>query len=84
MQAGWPVDNRERGKGRPPGMKFDGQLLFAHFRKPQRFLQLAVGQQTGVTGDLAAAEAQLQPTVKTDPQIIHLRITNWVLCQCGT
>jgi hypothetical protein len=36
------------------------------------------GQQTGVAGDLAATELQLQAAVKSDPQIIVSGVTHWI------
>lgn len=51
------------------------QLTGGHFSQPQRFVELAVGQQTRVRGDLTAQELQLQAAVKTDPQILVLAVT---------
>ena len=48
-----------------------------------RLPQLAVGQQASIAGDLAAAELQLQPAVKTDSQIVLFGVTHGVPCHCG-
>jgi hypothetical protein len=54
------------------------QKFCAHFSESQRFIELAVGQQSGVGRDLAAQELELQPTVKTNPQIVLFGVTHAV------
>jgi hypothetical protein len=54
------------------------QSDLGHLRQPERLIEFAVGEQTGVGRDLAAQEFQLQAAIKTDPQILVLAVTNSV------
>ena len=54
------------------------QRIEGHFCQAELVVQFAVGQQPGVSRDLAAQEFQLQAAVKTDPQILVLAVTHRV------
>ena len=43
---------------------------------PKRVIQLTIREQTGIGGDPAAVEFQLQPPVETDPERPSLRFTH--------
>ncbi len=46
--------------------------------QPESFVQLAVGRDPSVRGDLAAMEFQLQAAVEIDPQRSLSWFTRWV------
>ena len=46
--------------------------------QPERVVEFAVGEQSGVGGDAAAVEFQLQAAVEIDPQSAVIRFTRWV------
>ena len=46
--------------------------------QPERVVQFAIGQQSGVGGDAVAVEFQLQAAVEIDPQRAVIRFTRWV------
>ena len=46
--------------------------------QPNRIIQLPIREQTGVGGDLAAVEFQLQPLVEANPEGLLLRFTHHV------
>ena len=52
----------------------DGQRI----GQPERVVQFAISQQSGVGRDAAAVEFQLQAAVKIDPQRPIIRFTRWV------
>jgi hypothetical protein len=46
--------------------------------QPERVVQFAVSEQSGVGGDPAAVEFQLQAAVEIDPQRPVISFTRWV------
>ena len=42
-----------------------------HGNQPERIIQLTMGQQTGIAGDLRAVESEIQTAVTIDPRGIH-------------
>ena len=50
--------------------------ISVHLRQPQRFVEFPIGEQSSVTGNLAAYKSPLQPAVKTEPQIVESGVTH--------
>jgi hypothetical protein len=76
----------EHGLAKQAGQQVTGVLATAALRQhrtrqigqPERIVQFPVGQQTGVGGDPAAVEFQLEAAVKIDPQRPIIRFTRCV------
>jgi hypothetical protein len=47
-------------------------------RQAERLVQLAIGEQPGIGGDLAAVELQLQTAIKIELNSICYRFTRWM------
>ena len=54
------------------------QRRAAQIRQAENLVQLPVGQEPSIGGDLAAVEFQLQAAVEIDPQRVLSRVTRWV------
>lgn len=54
------------------------QQTVSHFGESERFVQLSVGQQPGVSRDLAPQKIKLKATVEIESQIPVLAVTHWV------
>ena len=76
----------EHGLAQQAGQHVAGVLATAALRQcgtsqigqPECIIQFSVGQQSGVRGDPAAVEFQLQAAVEIDPQNAIIRFTRWV------
>ncbi len=44
------------------------ELNASHVRQPERVIELSVGKQSGVSGDLGTVELKLQVAVEIEPQ----------------
>ncbi len=49
-----------------------------HAGQPKRVIQLAIDEEAGIRGDLAAVKFQLQAAVEIDPQRRQFRVTHRV------
>ncbi len=54
------------------------QRRAAEVGQAENLVQLAIGQEPSVRGDLAAVELQFQATVEIDPQMRLTGFTRWV------
>ena len=59
------------------------QVFCAQRSQPEHLIEFAVGEQSGIRGDLTTEEFQLQQAVETDPQIALLAVTHWVSLSAG-
>jgi hypothetical protein len=50
-----------------------------HAGQSERVIQFAIGEQSGIPGDLAAVKFQLQATVEIDPKMRPSGFTRWVI-----
>ena len=51
------------------------QVVFAHFGETKHLVEFSIRQQPGVGCDLATQELHPQAAVKTDSQIVVVRVT---------
>jgi len=55
------------------------EQIVGHFGETKRFVKFPIGQKPRIGGNLASQKIQLQATVETEPQIVVLAVTHWVL-----
>jgi hypothetical protein len=54
------------------------QILPRDLHQSEGIVQLAIGQQAGVGGDIGAVELELQSAVEIEPRSVQFRFTRWV------